>query len=223
MSDSAAVPREIAQEIARDLLSIGAVSLAPAKPFLWASGRRSPVYCDNRLTLGHPAIRKRICRAFVDRLNQKDWRVNAVVGTATAGIPHAAWLAHELDVPMAYVRSSAKAHGRENRLEGHIASGSRVVVVEDLVSTGLSSTSVLAPLREAGLDVAGVVAIFTYGLDVAEEAFTAAGVPLETLSSFPVLIQVAADDGDMRPEDLASLQDWYRDPSGWSVAHGGSE
>lgn len=223
MVDFPTVPREVAREVARDLLSIGAVSLAPSKPFLWASGRRSPVYCDNRLTLGHPAVRMRICRAFVERLSFKDWRIDAVVGTATAGIPHAAWLAHELDVPMAYVRSSAKAHGRENRVEGHITPGSRVVVVEDLVSTGMSSTSVLPPLREAGLTVAGVVAIFTYGLDVAEEAFVEAGVPLETLSSFPVLIQVAADEGDMTEEDLASLQEWYRDPSGWSVSHGGSE
>lgn len=214
-------PLTVAREIALDLLSIGAVTLAPGQPYLWASGRRSPVYCDNRLTLGHPAVRKRICRAFADRLTDLHWDVHAVVGTATAGIPHAAWLAHELDVPMAYVRSSAKAHGRENRVEGFIAPGSRVVVVEDLVSTGMSSTSVLGPLRDAGLDVAGVVAIFTYGLDVAKKAFTDAALPLETLSSFPVLIQVAADEGGMSAKDLESLQAWYRDPSAWSVAHGG--
>ena len=214
---------DTARDIALDLLSIGAVSLSPGKPYLWASGRRSPVYCDNRLTLGHPAIRKRICRAFAERLSRLGWDVEAVVGTATAGIPHAAWLAHELDVPMAYVRSSSKAHGRENRVEGYIAPGSRVVVVEDLVSTGMSSTAVLPPLRDAGLVVVGVVAIFTYGLPVAEQAFKDAGTPLETLSSFPVLIQVAAEQGLMSADDLTSLQAWYRDPSGWSVDHGGAE
>jgi orotate phosphoribosyltransferase len=214
---------DTARNIARDLLSIGAVTLSPTRPYVWASGRRSPVYCDNRLTLGHPAVRKRIRDAFKERLSRVGWEINAVVGTATAGIPHAAWLADALDVPMAYVRSSSKTHGRENRVEGFIEPGSRVVVVEDLVSTGMSSTAVVPPLREAGLDVAGVLAIFTYGLDVAVRAFKQADIPLETLSSFPVLIEVAAEQGLMSSEDVSSLQAWYRDPSGWSVQHGGSE
>jgi len=216
-------PRQaVAHEIASRLLSINAVALSPDAPFTWASGRVSPVYCDNRLTLGYPDIRRAICSAFAERLALVGWRVDAVVGTATAGIPHAAWLAEALDLPMAYVRGAAKGHGKGNRIEGHIPAGAHVVVVEDLVSTGMSSTAVVAPLVDAGLTVSGILAIFTYALDAADRAFAAAGIPLETLSSYPALVESAGRSGSFDAPTLQSLESWYRDPAAWSVAHGGA-
>lgn len=216
-------PRQaVAHDIAERLLSIDAVALSPDAPFTWASGRVSPVYCDNRLTLGYPDIRRSICRAFAERLALVGWSVDAVVGTATAGIPHAAWLAEALDVPMAYVRGAAKGHGKGNRIEGRLPAGAHVVVVEDLVSTGMSSTAVVEPLREAGLHVSGILAIFTYALDAADRAFSDVGIPLETLSSYPALVESAGKSGSFDASTLASLQSWYRDPAAWSVAHGGA-
>ncbi len=212
---------DVARWLATELLRIGAVVLRPEEPFTWASGRRAPVYCDNRLTLGYPALRRAICGAFADQIDENGWEVDAVVGTATAGIAHAAWLADRLDLPMAYVRSAAKGHGRQNRVEGRLPERARVVVIEDLVSTGMSSTAVLPPLLEAGCTVHSIMAIFTYGLAAAEKAFRAAGVPLVTLSSFPVLIDAARDGSLLAASDVASLEAWYRDPSAWSVAHGG--
>lgn len=213
---------EQARRIAGHLLRIGAVSLSPSDPFTWASGRLSPVYCDNRLTLGYPQVREEIAAGFAAIIEAERFPCDVIVGTATAGIPHAAWLADRMKLPMAYVRSSAKAHGRGNQIEGLAPSGAHSVVIEDLVSTGMSSTAVLAPLREAGVQVEAVLAIFTYGLPGSQEAFDAAGVPLHTLSNFGVLIEVAEQTGLLPEEDILSLQAWYRNPARWSADRGGA-
>ena len=213
---------EQARRIAGHLLRIGAVSLSPSDPFTWASGRLSPVYCDNRLTLGYPEVRAEIARGFAGIIAAEQLACDVVVGTATAGIPHAAWLADRLDAPMAYVRSSAKAHGRGKQIEGLAPYGAHAVVIEDLVSTGMSSTAILAPLRDAGVQVEAVMAIFTYGLPGSQEAFDAAGVPLHTLSNFGVLLEVAEESGLLPEEDLLSLQAWYRNPARWSADRGGA-
>ena len=212
---------ERALRIARHLLRIGAVSLSPSKPYTWASGRLSPVYCDNRLTLGYPDVRADIAAGFHAVVQEKSIPCDVVIGTATAGIPHAAWLADRLNLPMAYVRSRAKEHGRGNQIEGLAPGGSHAVVIEDLVSTGMSSTAVLAPLADAGVHVEAVLAIFTYGLPSADEAFAKAGVPLFTLSNFSALIEASTETGSLTGEEVASLQSWYRNPSQWSVDRGG--
>ena len=214
MPDSAA----LARSLARDLLSIGAVMLAPDAPFTWASGRLAPIYCDNRLTLAHPAVRARICTGFADVIAQHGYAPDVVAGTATAGIPHAAWLADRLALPMAYVRSKPKAHGRGNQIEGRVESGQGVVLVEDLVSTGGSSLEAVEALRQAGTEVAAVVAIFSYGLAVAAEAFAAADVPLHTLTTYPVLLDVASETGTIDRGSIETLRTWQQDPAAWSEA-----
>lgn len=211
---------DLARRIAGHLLRIGAVSLSPSDPFTWASGRLSPVYCDNRLTLGYPSVRSDIARGFADIIAREQLPCDVVVGTATAGIPHAAWLADRTGLPMAYVRSSAKAHGRGNQVEGLAPEGAHAVVIEDLVSTGMSSTAVLQPLADAGVKVEAVLAIFTYGLPSADEAFAQAGIPLFTLSSFPVLIDVAEESGSLDDAEMESLRAWYRNPARWSADRG---
>lgn len=211
----------VSVKIASELLRIGAVSLSPSKPFTWASGRLSPVYCDNRLSMGYPEVRKEITSGFEKVLAANHIPCELVVGTATAGIPHAAWLAHRLDAPMAYVRSAPKGHGKGNQIEGSATPGSKAVVIEDLVSTGMSSTAVLAPLKEAGVQVQAVLAIFTYGMKAAQTAFGNAGVPLFTLSDFPTLIEVARQQALLSPNELDSLSSWYKDPEAWSKERGG--
>ena len=212
---------DVARRIAGHLLRIGAVSLSPSDPFTWASGRLSPVYCDNRLTLGYPDVRADIANGFAEIVRNFQLPCDVVVGTATAGIPHAAWLADRMGLPMAYVRSSTKAHGRGNQIEGLAPEGAHSVVVEDLVSPGMSSTAILQPLRDAGVKVEAVLAIFTYGLPSADEAFRKADVPLYTLSSFPVLIEVAESSGSLNDSEMESLRAWYRNPALWSSDRGG--
>lgn len=204
------------RRIAADLLAIGAVSLSPEKPFTWASGLRSPIYCDNRLTLSYPAVRRAISDGFVAALARHGLGPAVVVGTATAGIPHAAWLAERLDLPMAYVRSKPKEHGRGNQVEGRIEAGQGVVVVEDLVSTGLSSVGVVDALKAAGARVLAVLAIFSYGLPDAEAAFARAGVPLHTLTTFDTLLDVALSQNLLSPDLIESLRTWRHDPRSWS-------
>ena len=211
--------RETARRIAEALLRIEAVALSPERPYTWASGLRSPIYCDNRVTMAFPPVRKMITEAFVETLAREGGVPEAVVGTATAGIPHAAWLADRLDLPMAYVRSKPKAHGRGNRIEGRLAPGADVVVIEDLVSTGMSSVAVVETLRDAGVRVEAVLAIFSYGLPAADAAFARAGVPLYTLTNFAILLDVARESGALAPEALASLEAWRRDPEAWSRSH----
>lgn len=209
--------RSRADRLAHDLLSIGAVTIAPDDPFTWASGLRSPIYCDNRVTLGYPDVRRRICTGFAEQLSEAGWAPDVVVGTATAGIPHAAWLAEALDAPMAYVRSSAKAHGRGNQIEGAELEGRQVVVIEDLVSTGGSSLQAVRAVQEAGADVLGVAAIFTYGFDAADAAFSAAGVPLVTLTDYATLIAEVRRTRGLSEVAWASLQAWREDPQAWSA------
>ena len=221
MPSSAEAARSLPQQIARDLLRIGAVSLSPEEPFTWASGLRAPIYCDNRLTMGYPEVRRKLLDGFVALHRQHDLRPDVVVGTATAGIPHAAWLADRLALPMAYVRSKPKAHGRGNRIEGILEAGQHVVVIEDLVSTGMSSLAVVEAVREAGVEVDALLAIFTYGLDGVAERFESAGVPFYTLTTFDALLAVAYEHKHLSDEQLRSLKSWQHDPKAWSGSHGG--
>jgi orotate phosphoribosyltransferase len=212
-----------ATALAHDLLEIGAVALRPDEPFTWASGRRSPVYTDNRLTLAYPAVRARIAEAFAALVDGEGLEPDVIAGTATAGIPHATLLAETLGLPLAYVRSSAKAHGRGNQIEGRVEAGQRVVVVEDLVSTGGSALAAAEAVRAAGAEPVAVVAVFSYGLDAAGDAFRKAGVPLHVLTTYDQLAEVAADTGALAPESLDVLRAWRENPSAWSVTRGGAE
>jgi len=202
--------------IAADLLTISAVELRPENPFTWSSGLRAPIYCDNRKTLAHPPVRRSICDGFVEAVGARSMTPATIAGTATAGIPHAAWLADRLDEPMAYVRSSAKEHGRENRIEGEVESGDPVIVVEDLISTGTSALSAVEALRERGATVRGVLAIFSYEFDQAATAFREADVPLYVLTGFSTLLDVATTQGDLRSDQVQTLQTWRADPEAWS-------
>jgi orotate phosphoribosyltransferase len=208
------------EALARDLLRIGAVTLSPQSAYTWASGLRSPVYCDNRMALGYPDVRMCIQEGFVELISDRGLACDVVGGIATAGIPHAAWVADRLEKPLIYVRSEPKAHGRGRQIEGPVSAGQRVVLIEDLVSTGRSSVAAIAPLREAGCEVSAVLAIFTYGLDRARAAFAEAGTPLFTLTDFPALVKVAERSGAISNEDLDSLMSWYTDPIAWSEAMG---
>ena len=211
---SASAP-SAARALAADLLDIEAVLLRPEAPFTWSSGMQSPIYCDNRLTMAHPRIRRAIRDGFAACIEAHGLSFDVIAGTATAGIPHAAWLAERLGAPMAYIRSSAKGHGRENQIEGRIAAGQQVLVIEDLVSTGGSALDAAAAVRAAGAEVPAVLAIFSYGLGAAAEAFAEAHVPLHTLTDFPTLLQVAVARGALSEDELSTLQNWRRDPEGW--------
>ena len=197
------------RKIAESLLEIKAVSLRPEDPYTWASGIRSPIYCDNRLTLSYPGLRKEIARGLADIIEEEFPGVEMIMGTATAGIPHAALVAEKLNLPMGYVRASAKGHGKENSIEGVIREGARVVVVEDLISTGGSSLAVVQTLQEAGFIVLGVVAIFTYNLDQARR-ISRGRYPAFTLTNYETLIEVALARDYIREEDLAKLKNGGR-------------
>lgn len=204
------------REIAHILLDLEAVSLRIDPPFTWTSGRLAPIYCDNRLILSDPDGRKLVADAFKELIEEKGFYPEVIAGTATAGIAHAAWLADLMGLPMVYVRGTAKGHGKQNRIEGRLEKGKRVVLIEDLVSTGGSSVSAAEGLREAGAEVLGVLAIFTYGLSVAQDTFLNAGIPLYTLTSFEVLAQEAAQSGRLSKSDLNTLTEWQEDPGLWS-------
>lgn len=209
-------------EIARDLLAIGAVALRPDDPFTWASGRLSPVYTDNRLILSHPEVRDRVAQAFVEAAMGVGREVDAVSATATAGIPYGALLADKAGLPFSYVRGAAKGHGRQNRIEGRVEPGQKVVLVEDLVSTGGSVLSAAAALVEAGAEVVAVLAVFTYGFPEADAAFEGVGVPLVTLTDFAALAEAARQSGALGDDAWDILADWRADPAGWSAARGGA-
>ena len=209
----------LARTLAEALLDIGAVALAPDDPFTWASGLRSPIYCDNRLTLAYPPVRRLIAGGFADLVAAHELEPEVVAGTATAGIPHAAWLAERLDLPMAYVRSKPKGHGRGNRIEGRVEAGQHLVLVEDLISTGGSSLQAVSALREADARVEAVLAIFSYGLPQAAMRFKEARLPLHVLTTFDTLLDVARAQGRLAHGAIEHLHAWQHDPHAWSAAH----
>lgn len=197
------------REIARHLLDIGAVELRPQNPFTWASGVKSPIYCDNRLTMSFPKVRKEIAKGLAQQINESYPECEIVAGTATAGIPHAAWVSDLLDLPMVYVRSKAKEHGQGNMIEGKVEPGKKVVVVEDLISKGGSVLQAATALQAAGFEVLGIIAIFTYDLPQSVEAITGAGFTFHTLTDFPSLVDEAVSGGSIQEEDLPMLADWH--------------
>lgn len=197
------------KQIAQQLLSIGAVELRPNDPFTWASGVKSPIYCDNRLTMSYPDVRKAIADGLVETIRREYPDVQVVAGTATAGIPHAAWVAERLELPMVYVRSKAKDHGQSNLIEGKVDPGKKVVVVEDLISKGGSVLQAAQALKDAGFEVLGIVAIFTYGLPQAARAIHEAGFQFHTLTDFPSLVEQAEQTGAINADDLPMLGEWH--------------
>ena len=199
--------------IAKDLLSIGAVFLRPEEPFTWASGIKSPIYCDNRLTLTAPAVRTDVENGLAKVIKEYYPDAEVLMGTSTAGIAHAAITAHILDMPMGYVRSGAKDHGRGNQIEGKLEKGQKVVVVEDLISTGGSVIEVVDALREAGAEVLGIASIFTYGMKKGLERLEAANVKNVSLSNFDAVAQVAAEEGYIKAEDVERLIAFRNNPS----------
>lgn len=205
----------IAAEVADKLLEIQAIRLQPEKPFTWASGWKSPIYCDNRLSLSFPEVRNLIRDQLVDSVSHFFPNVEAIAGVATAGIPQGALIANELSLPFIYVRSKPKGHGMENMIEGKVVPGQKVVVVEDLVSTGGSSLKAVEDLKNAGFDVLGMVAIFTYGFNVADQNFSNAGVKLVCLSHYDALLPRAVEKKYITSETLESLAEWRKDPGNW--------
>lgn len=199
--------------IAKDLLSIGAVFLRPSEPFTWASGIKSPIYCDNRLTLSDVEVRKHVEEGLAETVRKYYPEAEVLMGTSTAGIAHAAITATILNLPMGYVRGGAKDHGRQNRIEGRLEKGQKVVVIEDLISTGGSCIEVVEALREEGAEVLGVASIFTYGMKKGLERLAAADVRNVSLSNLDALVEVAADNGYIRPEDKARLLQFRDNPS----------
>ncbi len=205
--------KDLEYKIAKDLLSIRAVFFRPEEPFTWASGIKSPVYCDNRLTLTSPAVRTDVEEGLAELIRSEYPEAEVLMGTSTAGIAHAAITGHLLGLPMGYVRSGAKDHGRGNRIEGRLEKGQRVVVVEDLISTGGSVIEVVDALREAGAEVLGIVSIFTYGMKKGLERLAEAKVRNVSLTNFDAIAEVAAKEGYIKEEDIARLISFRNNPS----------
>ncbi len=208
-----------ARQLARYLLQIKAIKLEPEEPFTWASGWKSPIYCDNRLALSYPEIRTFIKERFAEKAGRFE-PFDLVAGVATAGIPHGVLLADRLEKPFVYVRSKPKAHGRQNQIEGLLEPGQRVLVIEDLISTGGSVLKAVEALRDAGAEIAGVLAIFTYGFAQAEEAFARAGVAWGTLTDYPTLLEEAVAAHYLDERWLATLESWRKDPARWMQSVG---
>ncbi|AXF55449.1 orotate phosphoribosyltransferase [Salicibibacter kimchii] len=202
-------------ELASELLSIGAVSLQPNEPFTWSSGLKAPIYCDNRLTLSFPGLRTKIAEAYSDEIRRHYSEADIIAGTATAGIPHATLVADRLELPMVYVRGKAKGHGKQNQIEGSASVGQKAVVVEDLISTGGSAIEAAKALEAAGVEVLGIVAIFSYGLTIGERNFAEADLCLETITDFNALITASIHNGVIAEEDRNVLRAWQRDPETW--------
>jgi len=203
------------QVIAKKLLDIEAVFLNPSEPFTWSSGIKSPIYCDNRLTLSYPVVRDEISTGLVEIIKEQFPDVEVIAGTATAGIPHAAWVSEKLNLPMCYVRSKAKAHGKGKQIEGKAAPGQKVVVVEDLISTGGSCITAVKALREAGCDVLGVAAIFTYELEKGKSMLQENDIKAYALSDYSSLLDVALQNSIIREEELEQLKLWSENPEKW--------
>jgi orotate phosphoribosyltransferase len=207
---------ERALKVAEFLLQIKAIKLQPANPFTWASGWKSPIYCDNRKTLSYPTIRTFIRQSYADVILDKFGKPDVIAGVATGGIAQGALVAQELGLPFVYVRTSPKAHGLGNQIEGDFEAGQKVVVIEDLISTGGSSLQAVDALRAAGCEVKGLVAIFSYGFDVATENFTNAKCPFETLTNYDYLMSQAVKHDYITESDVESLQAWRQDPANWN-------
>ncbi|WP_191556385.1 orotate phosphoribosyltransferase [Metabacillus idriensis] len=200
-------------QIAEQLLKIEAVFLSPNEPFTWSSGLKSPIYCDNRLTLSYPEVRKDIAEGLTKLIREEYPKAEMIAGTATAGIPHAAWVSDLLNLPMCYVRSKPKGHGKGNQIEGKVNEGQKVVVVEDLISTGGSVITAVQALREAGCEVIGVVSIFTYELQKGAEMLAEASISAVSLTDYSSLIDVALNKGSIEKEDLEKLKKWRENPA----------
>ena len=203
----------LARQVARELLRIKAVKLSPQTPFTWASGILSPIYCDNRIVLSHPSARDVIKNAFVEISQTFDFQV--VAGVATAGIPHGALLADAIEKPFIYVRDKAKGHGRQNQIEGEVQAGQKVLVIEDLISTGGSSKKAVHALKEIGCEVVGTLAIFSYLFEEATTIFQTENVPLATLSNYDILLEEAAELKYITENDLETLRAWRKNPKEW--------
>ncbi|AIF43819.1 orotate phosphoribosyltransferase [Virgibacillus sp. SK37] len=199
---------EVNKELARELVKIKAVQINPTNFFTWTSGIKSPIYCDNRMTMSYPIVRNKIVKAFKQIIENMEEQPEVIAGCATAGIPHAAWLADALDLPMVYVRAKPKGHGKENLIEGDLREGQRVVVIEDLISTGGSSIEAAKSLKQSGAEVLGVLAIFTYGLKVASENFKNEKISLHTITNFDSLVDLLVEDGELPLEKKAGLLEW---------------
>lgn len=198
----------LSQEITRELLNIKAVQINTEDYFTWTSGIKSPIYCDNRLTMSYPEVRSKICETFENMIENLDDKPDVIAGCATAGIPHAAWLAEKLNLPMVYVRSSAKKHGKQNQIEGELKKGQKILVIEDLISTGGSAIEAAKILEKAGGNVIAVFAIFTYGLSKATHSFTEVDIPFQTITSFDLLIEQLAAKKQIQEDDKEDLLTW---------------
>ena len=211
------INKETANNVAEFLLQIKAIELNKNQPFTWASGWHSPIYCDNRKTLSFPKVRTFIRQKFVETILEHFGQVDGIAGVATGGIAQAALIAQEMELPLIYVRSSSKGHGLQNMIEGNVEAGQRVVVIEDLISTGMSSLKAVTALREKGCNVVGMVAIFTYGFETARQNFIQHNCPLYTLSDYDSMVEVAVEKEYINPEDINSLKSWREDPANWNV------
>ena len=198
--------------VAEKLLEIKAVALSPSEPYTWASGIKSPIYCDNRLTMSYPEVRTIVAEGLKSLIEEKFTGAEVLAGTATAGIPHAAWVSDKMNLPMTYVRSSSKGHGKQNQIEGVLNADDKVVVIEDLISTGGSSLQAVEALKESKADVIGLVAIFTYNFATAEDRFNESGVNFYTLTDYNTLIEVAKEKGYISLEELEILKEWKKNP-----------
>lgn len=203
------------QIIAKNLLDIKAVKLSPQEPFTWASGIKSPIYCDNRLTISYPEVRKAIAKGLAQVIKEKWPQVEVIAGTATAGIPHAAWVAQELDLPMVYVRSKPKDHGTGRQIEGVLKPGQKTILIDDLISTGGSVLQAVAAARKEDADVIGVAGIFSYQLSAADENFAQAGVEFTTLTGYQELIKAAIEANYISADQEEVLEQWRQDPAAW--------
>lgn len=205
----------IEKKIAKDLLDIKAVFLSPNQPFTWASGIKSPIYCDNRITMSYPAIRKEIAQGLAYKIKENYPEVEVIAGTATAGIQHAAWVAELLNLPMVYIRSKPKDHGKGNQIEGRITKNEKMVIIEDLISTGGSVLEAAEAAKREGADVLGIAAIFTYELPRGKENFEYQQLPLITLTNYSTLIDVAYTSSAITSEDVILLKEWKKAPEKW--------
>ncbi len=205
------------KEIAKDLLKIQAVKLSPNEPFTWASGIKSPIYCDNRLTISYPKIRTAIAKGIAELISERYPKVEVIAGTATAGIPHAAWIAAELDLPLVYVRSKPKDHGRGKQIEGVLHPGAKTVVIDDLLSTGGSVLKAVKAAQNEGADVLGVGAIFSYQLQAIVDNFRQADLSYFTLTNYSELLEAAVETNYISTTERAALEKWRHDPENWST------